>query len=141
MKHRVSKVKFKDGQDANEMLMRKLAVNFFAHGSLITTEKKAKALKSYVETLVEKTKEESAANKNFLLSNLGNKKVVLSLYKYVAPVVKDRIGGYVRLQKLNARESDGTLMSKLSWVDSIVMEEKKVEKKNKKTVEEKKDKK
>ena len=55
MKHQISKVKFRGGKDANKMLIKKLLYNFFSHGSIVTTAAKAKALKMFVEKLVEKT--------------------------------------------------------------------------------------
>jgi large subunit ribosomal protein L17 len=122
MRHGSRKVKVQLGVDANQMLMRKLAVNFFAHGVLTTTQKKAKLLKSHIERLVEKSKKKNEANKNFLLRKLANPKLVQSLFTSVGPVMADRIGGYVTLQKLYDRESDNALMVKVAWVTPVVME-------------------
>lgn len=123
MRHGSHKIKVQLGIDANRMLMRKLAINFFTHGKITTTEKKARVLKSYLERLVEKTKDNTESNKNFLLRKLARPKLVETLFAQVGPVFKARIGGYVTMQKLYEREMDGTLLMRLSWSDPVVMEE------------------
>lgn len=103
--------------------MRKLAVNFLAHGKLTTTEKKAKVLKTHLEKLVEKTKTRTEANKNFLLSNLASPSLVERMFSQVGSAVSGRVGGYVRIEKLHNRLSDGASMAKVTWAMPVVMEE------------------
>lgn len=124
MRHGSHKIKVQLGIDANRMLLRKLAINFLTHGKITTTEKKARVLKSYLERLVEKTKDTTQANKNFLLKYLALPKLVESLFSQVGPVFKNRIGGYVTMQKLYERETDGALLMRLSWSTPVVIEDK-----------------
>ncbi len=128
MRHGSNKIKVQYGRDANRMLMRKLAVNFFTHGKITTTEKKARVLKPYIERLVEKTKEVSEANKNYLLKSLARPKLVQTLFTSVGVAFKDRIGGYVSMQKLYERPNDGTLLIRLAWITPVVLEKKLVKK-------------
>lgn len=125
MWHGVKKIKIEQGSDANKMLVRKLAINFFKHGKLVTTVKKAKVLKSTIEKLVERTKSQSEANKNVLLGVLDNWRFVQSVFKNVGPALKDKVGGYVRIVRLGSRQSDGAVMSRLEWAYPVVFEEKK----------------
>ena len=129
MWHRVKKIKFRAGSDANQMLVKKLASNFFAKGKLTTTFKKAKVLKSVIERLVEKTKEKTEANKNYLLRYITNKQLLKLLFESVGKVLKDKKGGYVRLIRLGARNSDGAEEARVEWAYPIVIEDKKPEKK------------
>ena len=115
MKHRIKKIKFKDGKDANKMLVKKLLTNFIRYGKLTTTEKKAKVLKSSIEKLVEKAKESSQANTNYMLRYIVTKELVDFMYKEVGPVCKDKIGGYVRIEKLLPRASDNASMAQVVW--------------------------
>ncbi len=124
MKKRVSSVKFKGGYDANKMLMRKLLVNFFTNGKIVTTEAKAKALKRDVERLVEKTKEKTEANKNFLMRYITSEKVMDHLYTNVGTALKDKTGGYVRIERLHQRLNDGAQMARLVWAHPVVNETK-----------------
>lgn len=119
------------GQDGGEMLLRKLAMQFLTGGKVESTEKRIKILKSYIEKIVEKTKEQTEANKNFLLRKFGSIQMVGKFFARIGPAVKKRVGGYVRLVKLPQRISDGSFIARLEWVDPIIFEEKKEEKKGK----------
>lgn len=143
--HGIKKIKVKSGRDANRMLVKKLLINFLKSGHMVTTEKKAKILKTVIERMVDKAKKNDQASKNVMLSNFTNKKAVSVLVEQVAPEFKDRTGGYVRVIRLNERENDGSQMSRIEWVSPVVLnwENKKTEKKvparkTKKTVEEEK---
>jgi large subunit ribosomal protein L17 len=121
MRHGYKKIRFKAGKDAYQMLVRTLAINFLAHGKMETTHKRAKVIKTYIEKLVEKSKEKTEANKNCLLKAFGNdKKTIAFLFNQVGPVMKDKIGGYVRVVKLKQRLSDGSLVCRLEWVYPVV---------------------
>ena len=120
MRHGVKKIKFSQGKDANKMLMRKLAVNFFINGKLETTLTKAKKLKPVVEKLVEKCKLKNEANKNYLLKNFNNSLLVTRIFKEVGEALKDKTGGYVRLARLGVRRSDGSETARLEWAYPVI---------------------
>lgn len=121
MKHAINKLKLKSGKDANEMLVRKLAFNFLSTGYMVTTEKKAKILKTFMERVVNKSKEQNEANKNTLLRYFPQKKVISALFEQVGPTLKERAGGYTKIAKLAARDSDGALMVKIQWAHPVVI--------------------
>ncbi|GIW64072.1 MAG: 50S ribosomal protein L17 [Patescibacteria group bacterium] len=120
MRHRVKKIKFSFGKDANKMLMRKLTVNFFRSGYLETTLAKAKVLKSHLEKLVSKAKDKTKTNEKVLLKYLGNQKLVKDLFNKVPHSFKGINGGYVKITKLDYRDGDGSLMAKLEWAHPII---------------------
>jgi len=120
MRHRVKKIKFTDGIDANRALVRKLAINFFLHGKLTTTLSKAKAIKPVIERLVEKMKVKTEANVNYLKHTLDSKEVLMIAYRDISPVISKINGGYVRIVKLGQRESDGAEVGRIEWVYPIV---------------------
>lgn len=121
MKHGLKKLKIKGGKDANDMLMRKLATNFIEHGHMVTTEKKAKALKPFMEKIVEKSKENKESNKNYLQKFFTQKKYLTALFEQVGPALKDKQGGYVKIKTLNQRETDGAIMCKIEWSLPVVI--------------------
>jgi len=125
MRHRIKKNKIRWGKDANKMILRKLLFNFLRDGKLMTTLKKAKIIKSYIDKIVSKSKEKNEANKNYLLKFLNNKKIVNFLFNSIGPLFSTVNGGYIRLVKLSQRESDGSLMAKLEWTKPVIIEEKK----------------
>lgn len=124
MRHGILKTKFGAGKDANDMLLRKLAYNFFAHGSLKTTVSKAKVLKKHIDTLVEKLKVKTEANRNILLHFLVHEELIDRLYEQLPPILGEVKGGYTRIQKLQVRYSDGAPMARLIWSRPVVVEKK-----------------
>ena len=120
MRHRVKKIKFKQGKDATKMMVVKLVVNFFKKGEIITTLKRAKIAKSYIEKLVEKSKIKNEANKNFLLRFIGDKKLINDLFDRIGVALKDIKGGYVRIVKIGKRESDGSEIARLEWAYHVI---------------------
>lgn len=130
MRHRVKKIKFNWGKDANKMLMRKLAINFLSKGHLQTTLSKAKALRPYLEKLVSKMKVKSEASKNYLLHHLGDEKIVSNGFKVIGPALSKINGGYVRIIKMNMRSADGAVIARIAWAYPVILEEVKNEKPN-----------
>lgn len=124
MRHRVKKIKFSNGIDANRALTRKLAVNFFLKGKLTTTLSKAKAIKPVIEKLIEKMKVKTESNLNYLKQKLDNKEVLEIAYKDIGPVIAKINGGYIRVVKLGKRESDGAETARIDWVYPIIKQKK-----------------
>jgi large subunit ribosomal protein L17 len=125
MRHRVKKIKFKNGYDANKMLIRKLATNFFLKGKLTTTLAKAKAIKPVIEKLVEKMKVENEANKNYLWRELNNKQLIKLAFSNIGPALSKINGGYVKIIKGDVRISDGSKTAQILWVYPVVLDENK----------------
>jgi len=120
MRHQVRKNRFGYGQDANEMLLRKLAKNFLKTGYLKTTITKAKVLKSHLENLVSKMVVFSQANKNYLLKYLGDEKIVEDGFKVIGQSFKEIKGGYVKIIKTGLRKGDGSLVAEVRWAHPLI---------------------
>jgi len=122
MRHGVKQYSFSGGIDANQMLLRKLAVNFLEKGTLTTTETKAKFAKSYLDRIIEKAKERNEANKNFIMRSIIHIRLINYLFDEVGPSVKDVKGGFIKIIKLGVRSSDGARKAKLVWAHPVVKE-------------------
>ncbi len=120
MRHGVKKIKFKKGQDATGTTTRKLIIGFIISGKIITTLNRAKVVKSEVERLAEKAKERTESNMNYMLYKLGPHRVINTLFEDVGPTLKGKAGGYIRLAKMGARDSDGAAMASVEWTYPIV---------------------
>jgi ribosomal protein L17 len=126
MKHKISKVKIKNGSDANQMLMKKLVRNFVASGTLKTTMTKALYLKSAIESLSHHALSYNEATKNVLLPYFNtleqvNKFVEISKKR----TMNDTGSGIVKILKLGERAGDAAPIGKVVW--SKVIEEPKKE--------------
>lgn len=123
MRHGYKKMRFKFGQDANEMLSRKLLTNFFIHGKITSTEAKVKYLKSRIDVVVSLAKKNTEGSKNSLLRILGDRKLVSQLVEKVPGAVGERVSGFTKSMRLFERDSDGTMLMKLEWVSPVVLQE------------------
>jgi large subunit ribosomal protein L17 len=115
MLHRRKTIKFKNGQDAKEMLIKKLVRSLLLYPKITLTLTKAKVLKQIMEKLVEKAKRENEANKNYLLRYTTDSQLVKIFFTKIGPAAKERQGGYLRIKKIGERASDGAEMAILEW--------------------------
>ncbi|MBO7192093.1 MAG: 50S ribosomal protein L17, partial [Bacteroidales bacterium] len=76
-----------------------------------------KALKSYVEPLITKSKDDSTHSRRVVFSYLKSKEAVSELFRTVAPKIADRPGGYTRVLKTGFRQGDGADMALIELVD------------------------
>ena len=98
-------------------LLANMAASLILNKRIQTTVAKAKALKSYVEPLITKSKDDSTHSRRVVFSYLKNKEAVAELFRTVAPKIADRPGGYTRVLKTGFRQGDGADMALIELVD------------------------
>ena len=98
-------------------LLANMATSLILHKRIQTTVAKAKALKSYVEPLITKSKEDTTHSRRVVFSYLKNKYAVTELFREIAPKIADRPGGYTRVLKTGFRQGDGADMALIELVD------------------------
>ncbi len=103
-------------------LLANMASSLILQKRISTTTAKAKALRSYVEPLITKTKDlstqdESSNAQRVVFSYLQNKFAVKELFKEVGPKIASRPGGYTRILKTGARLGDNADMCIIELVD------------------------
>lgn len=98
-------------------LMSNMACSLIEHKRIFTTLAKAKALRTYVEPIITKSKEDTTHSRRTVFASLRNKEVVSMLFKDVATKVADRKGGYTRIIKTGNRLGDAAEMAMIELVD------------------------
>ena len=98
-------------------LLSNMATSLILHKRITTTVAKAKALKSYVEPLITKSKDDTTHNRRVVFSYLKSKEAVTELFRNVAPKVADRPGGYTRVLHVGFRQGDAAEMALIELVD------------------------
>ena len=98
-------------------MLANMASSLIAHKRINTTVAKAKALKSYVEPLITKSKEDTTHNRRVVFSYLKDKNAVTELFRTIAPKVADRPGGYTRVLHTGFRQGDAAEMALIELVD------------------------
>ena len=99
-----------------------LGCQLITYKRITTTLAKAKALRTYIEPLITKTKateskEAISHNHRIVFSYLNDKYAVKELFTVVAPKVAGRPGGYTRIIKLGARTGDNAELAMIELVD------------------------
>ena len=98
-------------------LLANMASSLILEKRINTTLAKAKALKSYVEPLITKSKDDSTHSRRVVFSYLKNKEAVAELFRTVAPKIADRPGGYTRVLHTGFRQGDAAEMALIELVD------------------------
>ncbi|WP_223622176.1 50S ribosomal protein L17 [Microbacterium sp. EST19A] len=105
------------GGPAHErLLLANLAAALFTHKSIKTTETKAKRLRPLAERLITFAKRGDLHARRRVLSVIGDKSVVHTLFAEIAPLVADREGGYTRITKVGNRKGDNAPMAVIELV-------------------------
>src|SRR4030095_7812690 len=87
-------------------LLSNLAIELITHKRIVTTLAKAKALRTYVEPLITKSKDNTTHQHRVVFSYLQDKEAIKELFNTVGPKVGGRPGGYTRIIKLGTRVGD-----------------------------------
>jgi len=98
-------------------LLSNLASQLIANKRITTTLAKAKALRTYVEPLITKAKENSTHQRRIVFSYLQDKEAIKELFDVVRLKVEGRPGGYTRIIKLGTRVGDNAELALIELVD------------------------
>jgi large subunit ribosomal protein L17 len=107
------------GRDSahRKALNSNLAGALIEHGRIKTTVTKAKAVKPHVEHMITLGRRGDVHARGQATAFLRSRDVVHKLFADVAPLFKDRPGGYTRIVKLGPRAGDAAEMAYLELVD------------------------
>jgi large subunit ribosomal protein L17 len=83
-----------------------MASSLILHKRISTTLPKAKALRTYIEPLITKSKTDDTQNRRVVFSYLQNKESIKELFGVVSQKVATRNGGYTRILKTGFRLGD-----------------------------------
>lgn len=94
-----------------------MASALIEHKRIETTLPKAKALRAYVEPLINRAKEDTTNNRRQVFRRLQSKEAVKELFGDIAAQIGDRPGGYTRVVKLGLRQGDAAEVAIIELVD------------------------
>ena len=100
-----------------DAMLSNMATSLILHKRIFTTLAKAKALRVYVEPLINRAKEDTTASRRVVFRYLQSKEAVTELFKEISVKIADRPGGYTRIIKTGFRQSDGADMCFIELVD------------------------
>jgi len=100
-----------------EALLMNLSQSLIKYKRITTTLAKAKALRSFIEPVLTKAKENTTHSRRMVFSDLQNKESIKELFDVIAEKIADRPGGYCRIIKTGFRQGDGAETAMIELVD------------------------
>jgi len=111
--------KFHRERDQREALIQSLAESLIKHESIETTLHKAKAVVPYVERLITKAKKGDLHNRRQVISSLQTVASAHKLVDEIAPKLKGRVSGHLRIERTVLRRGDNAQLARVSFVDDL----------------------
>lgn len=126
MRHRVAGRHLGRNSAQRKALFRNLVRELYLHERIVTTEAKARSIRSDAERLITKAKRGVGADGNRvhaqrqLVAYLNDQTVAKKVFDVFAPRYAARNGGYTRMIKIGKRQGDAADMVVLELVDGQV---------------------
>lgn len=111
--------KFHRERDQRNALIKSLADSLVKYESIETTLPKAKEVVPYVEKLITKAKKGDLHNRRQVLSGLQTVASAHKLVDEIAPKLKGRVSGHLRIEKTSMRRGDNAQLARVSFVDDL----------------------
>ncbi|XP_011869398.1 PREDICTED: 50S ribosomal protein L17, chloroplastic-like [Vollenhovia emeryi] len=111
--------KFGRERDQRRALLKGLATSLVEHGKIETTLPKAKELSRYIEKLITKAKKGDLANRRAVIAGLSTQAAAFKLVDEIAPQLKGRNSGHVRVKRTRIRVGDAAQLATISFVDEL----------------------
>ena len=106
-------------RDQRRALVKGLADSLVKYESIETTLPKAKEVVPYVEKLITKAKKGDLHNRRQIISKLQTVASAHKLVDEIAPKLKGRTSGHVRVEKTRLRRGDNAQLARVSFVDDL----------------------
>ena len=117
MRHRKHSVRFGRQKSHYKATMRHLVSGLVINKSIATTKTKAKETSRLADRLVTIGKKNTVSNQRRAYEILQDRDLVSMLFKEIAPLFKDRNGGYTRVMLTGKRRGDNAQMAILEFVE------------------------
>ncbi len=105
--------------DQRQALIKGLADSLVLRETIETTLPKAKEVVSYTEKLITKAKAGGLHNRRQVISGLSTLEAAHKLVDELAPKLKGRTSGHLRIEKTALRRGDAAQLAKVSFVDDL----------------------
>ena len=117
MRHRKKTNHLSRQRAHRKAMLGNMASSLILHKRITTTTAKAKELRTFVEPIITRSKEDSTHSRRMVFKHLRDKHAVSELFREVATKVAERPGGYTRIIKLGYRQGDNADMCIIELVD------------------------
>jgi len=123
MRHNRDMKRFSRTRGHLRCMMANMTNDLLKHGRIKTTTAKAKELRRYTERMITLGKAGDLASRRRAMAFLRSKTNVTRLFVDIAPLFKDRQGGYTRMLKIGFRNGDCAPMSIIELTEQVALPE------------------
>lgn len=106
-------------RDQREALIKGLADSLVKYEAIETTLPKAKEVVPYLEKLITKAKKGDLHNRRQVIAGLQTLESAHKLVDDLAPKMKGRVSGHLRIERTTLRRGDNAQMARVSFVDDL----------------------
>ena len=106
MRHRKLSRRFSRTSSHRTAMMRNLAISLIEHEIVKTTVEKGKYLRTFLEPLITKSKNDTLHNRRKVISSLNSQTAASKLFSDISPKLSETNGGYLRIIKAGFRPGD-----------------------------------
>lgn len=117
MRHRNKNNNLSRTASHRKAMLANMATSLVMHKRIKTTLAKAKVLRTYIEPIITKAKNDTTHNRRTAFRFLRDKYGVSELFRTIAPKIADRPGGYTRILKIGHRVGDNAEICYIELVD------------------------
>jgi large subunit ribosomal protein L17 len=115
--------KFHRERDQRSALIKGLADSLVIYGRIEATLPKAKEIVPYVEKLITKAKRGDLHSRRQVISGLQTLTAAHKLVDSIAPALKARSSGYLRITRSGLRRGDNAELAVVEFVDDLSSKE------------------
>jgi large subunit ribosomal protein L17 len=120
MRHNRKQVKLGRTASHRRALFRNLLSSLFEHGSIITTEAKAKEVKRRADILIGWARKGDLHHRRLAARDLFGALPLQALFDKWGKMFPDRVSGFTRTVKIRQRQGDAALMCLIEIIGSNV---------------------
>lgn len=124
MRHRRNTGRLSRKHSHRKAMLDNMARSLIIHQRIKTTLAKAKEARRLIERLISCSKRDTLHSRRLAYNILRERTLVTRLFKEIAPLFKDRNGGFTRIVRLRNRVGDGAGLVILELVEKLKKEEK-----------------
>jgi ribosomal protein L17 len=129
MKHKIGFNALSRNSSERKALKRSMVTSLFKYERIETTKAKALEVRKVAEKLITRAKDDTVHNRRVVAGYVYDEAVVAKLFNDIAPLFKDRKGGYTRILKTSYRLNDAAEMCILELVEKTEKKDAKAAKK------------
>lgn len=129
MKHKIGFNALSRNASERKALKRSMVTSLFKYERIETTKAKALEVKKVAEKLITRAKDDTVHNRRVVAGFVYDEAVTAKLFNEIAPLFKERNGGYTRVLKTGFRLGDAAEMCILELVEKTEKKDAKAAKK------------